>query len=249
MNFQEFKQIHSRRLFLRDCAGGVGAIALANLLNGSALAAGKRTDPLAPKEPQFPSKAKNVIFMFMEGAPSQMDLFDPKPALKKWQGQPLPPSMTSQLKLAFIKPTAAVLASPREFKPYGQCGAEYSDFIPHTASCADDICLMRSMYTDAFNHHPGQLLLMSGSTQIGRPTLGAWTLYGLGSESENLPGFVVLSSGVGTSGGESKSQAAFCHPPTRACSFEARLTRLSIFRIPRASRVKRSAPVWMHCAI
>src|SRR5579863_1504948 len=209
MNFHEFKQIHSRRLFLRDCAGGLGTIALANLLNGNALAAGKRTDPLAPKAPQFPSKAKNVIFMFMEGAPSQMDLFDPKPALKKWQGQPLPPSMTSQLKLAFIKPTAAVLASPREFKPYGQCGAEYSDFIPHTASCADDICLMRSMYTDAFNHHPGQLLLMSGSTQIGRPTLGAWTLYGLGSESENLPGFVVLSSGVGTSGGESNFSSGF----------------------------------------
>src|SRR5579863_4618571 len=209
MNFHEFKQIHSRRLFLRDCAGGLGTIALANLLNGNALAAGKRTDPLAPKAPQFPSKAKNVIFMFMEGAPSQMDLFDPKPALKKWQGQPLPPSMTSQLKLAFIKPTAAVLASPREFKPYGQCGAEYSDFITHTASCADDICLIRSMYTDAFNHHPGQLLLMSGSTQIGRPTLGAWTLYGLGSESENLPGFVVLSSGVGTSGGESNFSSGF----------------------------------------
>jgi Protein of unknown function (DUF1501) len=209
MTFQEFKQIHSRRLFLRDCAGGVGAIALANLLNGRALAAGKRTDPLAPKAPPLAPKAKNVIFMFMEGAPSQVDLFDPKPELKKWQGQPLPPSMTSQLKLAFIKPTAAVLASPREFKPYGQCGAEYSDFIPNTAACADDICLIRSMYTDAFNHHPGQLLLMSGSTQIGRPTLGAWTLYGLGSESENLPGFVVLSSGVGTSGGESNFSSGF----------------------------------------
>src|SRR5258708_30141728 len=117
--------------------------------------------------------------------------------------------MTSQLKLAFIKPTAAVLASPREFKPYGQCGAEYSDFIANTASCADDICLIRSMYTDAFNHHPGQLLLMSGSTQIGRPTLGAWALYGLGSESENLPGFAVLSSGVGTSGGESNFSSGF----------------------------------------
>ena len=194
MTFQEFKQIHSRRLFLRDCAGGLGTIALANLLNGSALGAGKRTDPLAPKAPPFAPKAKNVIFMFMEGAPSQVDLFDPKPELKKWQGQPLPPSMTSQLKLAFIKPTAAVLASPREFKPYGQCGAEYSDFITHTASCADDICLIRSMYTDAFNHHPGQLLLMSGSTQIGRPTLVAWTL---------------LSSGVGTSGGESNFSSGF----------------------------------------
>src|SRR5579871_1741672 len=129
MTFAEFQQIHSRRLFLRDCAGGLGTIALAHLLNGNALAATKRTDPLAPRQPHFAPKAKNVIFLFMEGAPSQLDLFDPKPGLKKWHGQPLPPSMTSQLKLAFIKPTPAVLASPREFKPYGQCGAEYSDYI------------------------------------------------------------------------------------------------------------------------
>ncbi len=209
MNFSEFRSIHSRRLFLRDCAGGLGTVALAHLLGSDSLAATKRTDPLAPKAPQFPAKAKNVIFLFMEGAPSQIDLFDPKPELKKWHGKPLPESLTSQLKLAFIKPSAAVLASPREFKPYGQCGTEFSDFLPYTAQRADDICLIRSMFTEAFNHHPGQLLLMSGSTQIGRPTLGAWVLYGLGSESENLPGFAVLSSGVGTSGGESNFSSGF----------------------------------------
>ena len=209
MDLPEFQRIHSRRLFLRDCAGGLGTIALANLLSLDGYGAPKRTDPLAPKAPHFPGKAKNVIFLFMEGAPSQMDLFDPKPELQKWHGKPLPPSMTSQLKLAFIKPTAAVLASPREFRKYGQCGMEFSDFLPHTATCADDICMIRSMFTDAFNHHPGQLLLMSGSTQIGRPTLGAWVLYGLGSESENLPGFAVLSSGVGTSGGESNFSSGF----------------------------------------
>ena len=209
MDLPEFQRIHSRRLFLRDCAGGLGTIALANLLSRDGYGAAKRTDPLAPKAPHFPGKAKNVIFLFMEGAPSQMDLFDPKPELQKWHGKPLPPSMTSQLKLAFIKPTAAVLASPREFRKYGQCGMEFSDFLPHTATCADDICMVRSMFTDAFNHHPGQLLLMSGSTQIGRPTLGAWVLYGLGSESENLPGFAVLSSGVGTSGGESNFSSGF----------------------------------------
>ena len=208
MDLPEFQRIHSRRLFLRDCAGGLGTIALANLLSRDGYAA-KRTDPLAPKAPHFPGKAKNVIFLFMEGAPSQMDLFDPKPELQKWHGKPLPPSMTSQLKLAFIKPTAAVLASPREFRKYGQSGMEFSDFLPHTATCADDICMVRSMNTDAFNHHPGQLLLMSGSTQIGRPTVGAWVLYGLGSESENLPGFAVLSSGVGTSGGESNFSSGF----------------------------------------
>ena len=132
-----------------------------------------------------------------------MDLFDPKPGLNKWNGSPLPESMTKNLRLAFIKPTAKVMASPRVFKPAGQCGMELSDFLPHLATCADDICLIRSMVTDAFNHHPGQLLLMTGSIQFGRPSAGAWITYGLGSESRNLPGFVVLSSGSGTSGGAS----------------------------------------------
>lgn len=209
MTFSDFRRIHSRRMFLRDCAGGLGAIALGDLLARDGYAADKRTDPLAPKAPHFAPKAKNVIFLFQEGAPSQIDLFDPKPELEKWQGKPLPESMTSQLKLAFIKPSAAVLASPRIFKPHGQSGTEFSDFIPHIASHADDICLVRSMYTEAFNHHPGQLLLMSGSTQIGRPTLGSWVLYGLGSESQDLPGFVVLTSGVGTSGGESNFSSGF----------------------------------------
>src|SRR6185295_19296198 len=151
----------------------------------------------------------NVIFLFMECAPSQMDLFDPKPALQKYHGQSLPPSMTKDLRLAFIKPSAAVLASPRIFKPHGQSGIEFSDYIPNIASCADDICLVRGMVTDAFNHHPGQLLLFTGSQQFGRPTMGAWALYGLGSESQNLPGFVVLSSGVGTSGGASNWSSGF----------------------------------------
>jgi uncharacterized protein (DUF1501 family) len=176
---------------------------LAELLNGAA------AEPLAPKPPHYAGKAKSVIFMFMEGGPSQMDLFDPKPALQKWHGKPLPESMTKGLQLAFIKPTAAVLASPRKFQPYGQSGIEFSDYIPHTAARADDICLVRSMYSEAFNHHPGQLLLMTGSTQFGRPTMGAWVTYGLGSESRNLPGFVVLSSGVGTSGGASNFMSGF----------------------------------------
>jgi len=210
MTFSEFQRIQSRRLFLRNCAGGLGTVALAQLLAQDGLAASaQRSDPLAPKVPHFAPTAKNVIFLFMEGAPSQIDLFDPKPELTRWHGKPLPESMTSQLKLAFIKPSAAVLASPRQFKRYGQCGTEFSDFLPHTSARADDICLVRSMYTEAFNHHPGQLLLMSGTTQVGRPTIGAWALYGLGSESQNLPGFAVLSSGVGTSGGESNFSSGF----------------------------------------
>lgn len=208
MNLPEFLKIQSRRSFFRSCAGGIETLALASLLEREGLA-GISLNPLAPKAPPFAPHAKNVICMFMEGAPSQMDLFDPKPALQKYSGQSLPPSMTKNLRLAFIKPTAAVLASPRKFTPHGKSGIEFSDYIPNIASCADDICLVRSMVTDAFNHHPGQLLLFTGSQQFGRPTMGAWVVYGLGSESQNLPGFVVLSSGVGTSGGESNFASGF----------------------------------------
>ena len=213
MNLYEWQRLHCRRRFLREVAGGIGMVGLAELLGAEgrppAPASSAPADPLAPRAPHFPGKAKSIIFMFMEGGPSQMDLFDPKPALARWHGQPLPPSFTRNLQLAFIKPTAAVLASPRQFKPQGQCGAEYSDYIPHIGSCADDICLVRSLRTDAFNHHPGQLLLFTGSTQFGRPTMGAWAVYGLGSESKNLPGFVVLSSGVGTSCGASNFSCGF----------------------------------------
>ena len=117
--------------------------------------------------------------------------------------------MTKDLDLAFVKPSAKVLASPRVFRPHGKSGTEFSDYIPHIASRADDVCLLRSMHTEAFNHHPGQSLLMSGSTQLGRPTVGAWVSYGLGSESDDLPAFVVLSSGRGASGGSSNWSNGF----------------------------------------
>src|SRR5690242_6497388 len=212
MDFERYRRILTRRDFFRDCAGGVGIMALASLLEREGYAATTTApagNPLAPKPPMFPAKAKNVIFMFMEGGPSQIDLFDPKPGLQKWSGKPLPPEMTKDLRLAFTKPNAAVLASPRTFQPYGESGIEFSDYIPNIGSCADDLCLVRSMYTDAFNHHPGQLLLFGGSIQAGRPTMGAWVLYGLGSESQNLPGFVVLGSGVGTSAGTANWSSGF----------------------------------------
>ena len=208
MNELNYLSLRNRRRFLREVGGGIGMLGLANLLNRDGLAA-PGGGPLTPKKPHFPGNAKNVIFMFMEGAPSQMDLFDPKPELAKWSGKPLPDSLTSQLRLAFIPKDAKVMASPRVFKPHGQSGIEFSDYIPNIASCADDLCLVRSMHTDAFNHHPGQLLLFTGSIQFGRPTMGAWSVYGLGSESENLPGFVVLTSGVGTSGGASNFSSGF----------------------------------------
>lgn len=206
MHPEKFQKIQTRRSFFRTAGLGLESMALASLLSRDGYAA---ENPLAPKKSHFPGKAKNVIFLFMEGAPSQMDLFDPKPELAKWGGKPLPESLVKQTKLAFIKPDAAVLASPRTFTPHGACGMELSDYIPNIASCADDICLVRSMFTDAFNHHPGQLLLMTGAQQAGRPSFGAWTTYGLGSESQNLPGFVVLSSGVGTSGGASNFGCGF----------------------------------------
>lgn len=209
MDREQFRRIQTRRRFFQDCAAGIGTVALAQLMEREGRGAVAEVNPLAPRKPHFPPKAKNVIFMFMEGGPSQIDLFDPKPGLEKWSGKPLPPSMTKDLRLAFTKPNAAVLASPRKFQPYGKSGTEFSDYIPHIGSCADDVCLVRSMFTDAFNHHPGQLLLFGGSIQVGRPTMGAWVLYGLGSESQNLPGFVVLGSGVGTSGGTSNWSSGF----------------------------------------
>ncbi len=193
--------MQTRRDFLLRSSFGLGSIALADLLAAD--------DPLAPKKAHFEGKAKNVIFLFMEGAPSQMDLFDPKPELQKWHGQPLPASLTKDLKLAFIKPTASVLGSPRKFEKSGQGGMELCDLLPHLKTVSDDVCFVRSMVSDAFNHHPGQLLLFTGHPLFGRPAMGSWVLYGLGSESRNLPGFVVLTSGAGTSAGSDNFSNGF----------------------------------------
>ena len=211
MHIDQYRQIQARRQFLQNWACGFGGLALGGMMASDGLlgATAPTVNPLAPKKPHFAPKAKHVIFMFMEGGPSQMDLFDPKPALQKYHGQSLPASMTKDLKLAFIKPSAAVLGSPRVFKQHGNSGMLFSDYLPNLATCADDICQIRSMHTEAFNHHPGQLMLFTGSIQFGRPTMGAWVTYGLGSESQNLPGFVVLSSGVGTSGGASNFLSGF----------------------------------------
>ncbi|MCI0628377.1 MAG: DUF1501 domain-containing protein [Acidobacteria bacterium] len=196
MNFDDFKRIQTRRSFLEECAGGLGMIALWHLLAQEGRTTSlPNVNPLEPKAPHFAPKAKNVIFLFMRGAPSQLDLFDPKPEMKKWDGQSLPESMMKDLRFFFIKPTAKLWASPRVFQRYGQCGMEWSDFMPHTAACADDICMIRSMYTEQNNHHPGIMMMNCGTPRVGRPSIGAWVTYGLGSESQQLPGFVVLGSG------------------------------------------------------
>ena len=205
-------QVHGRRRFLERSTWGLSAAALGHLfgLEGrTASQAPARTDPLTPREPHFPGSATNVIFLLMSGGPSQLDLFSPKPELQKWDGAALPLSRTRDLKLAFVKPTSAVMASPRTFRPYGESGIQFSDFLPHTASCADDICMVHSMHTDAFNHDPGELLLMTGATLLGRPSMGSWVVYGLGSESQDLPGFIVLGSGRGPSSGSNAWSSGF----------------------------------------
>lgn len=178
-----------RRRFLSTWAHGFGSIALWHLLACEGSAA------ISQKGPHFRPRARNVIFLFMEGGPSQIDLFDPKPELTRLDGQPLPPSLRDGLRFAFIKPTAKVWASRRPFRKHGQSGIEMSDWLPHLSQCADDLCLVRGMFSEQFNHHPGQLLMHCGSPIVGRPSMGSWLLYGLGSESQNLPGFVVLQSG------------------------------------------------------
>ncbi len=205
----------ARRQFFTSTASGLGSLALASLLAGDGLlasepASNRQTDPLAPRSPHFPAKAKQCIFILPAGAPSHLDLFDPKPKLVELHGQPLPESMTKNVRFAFIKKETAVLAgSARKFTAHGECGMELSDYLPHLGTCADSIALIRSMHTDAFNHHPAQLMLNSGIPRFGRPSMGSWLVYGLGSESENLPGYVVLSAGRGSSGGVSNWTSAF----------------------------------------
>src|SRR4051794_6789243 len=203
--------LQSRRDFLATSANGVGLLALASLLQGDGrLIAADAVNPLAPKPPHFAPKAKNCICIYLEGAPSQIDLFDEKPKLKELHGQPLPESFTENVRFAFLqKETARIMGSPRTFKPHGQSGLEFSDYLPHIGSCADDIAQIRSMHTEAFNHHPGQMLMNCGSSMFGRPSIGSWINYGLGSESHDLPGYVVLNAGRGTSGGASNWSSGF----------------------------------------
>jgi Protein of unknown function (DUF1501) len=198
----------ARRWFLRDCGIGLGGIALGSLLSRES-AASVGSKPLAPRAPHFAGKAKRVIYLFMAGAPSHLDLFDYKPELARRNGTLPPPSVLKGYRSAFINPNSALLGPKFKFAKYGQSGAELSELLPRLASIADDVCIIRSMTTDAVNHAPGQILMNTGSQLFGRPSLGAWTLYGLGCETENLPGYVVLSSANGTSGGASNWGCGF----------------------------------------
>ena len=200
----------TRRHFFQDCGVGLGSVALAALLKPQGLhGAASDKDPLAPKPTHFPPKAKRVIYLFMAGAPSQLDLFDYKPELKKLEGKPLPKSIVGEQRFAFIEPDAGVLGPQFSFSKYGQSRAELSEMLPHLSEMVDEISIIKSVNTDQFNHAPAQIFLNTGSPLSGRPAMGAWATYGLGSESSDLPGFVVLKSAGGISGGAANWSAGF----------------------------------------
>ncbi len=204
---EEQRRAISRRWFFRDCGVGLGAIALHSLLGGNTAAAATQPaiiNPLASKKGHFPAKAKRVIYLFMAGAPSHLELFDNKPQLTKFNGTLPPAEMLKGYRAAFINPNATLLGPKYKFNKAGKCGMELGETLPHLASVADDITLIRSMQTDAFNHAPAQIMMNTGSQQFGRPSFGAWTTYGLGCESQDLPAYVVFSTGgKGASGGAS----------------------------------------------
>jgi hypothetical protein len=193
----------TRRWFIEQCGVGMGALALNHLLAASGYAQ-QANNPLAPRKPHFAPKAKNVIFLFMAGAPSHLEMFDNKPQLAKFDGTLPPPDLLKGYRAAFINPNSTLLGPKFKFAKHGQCGAELSELIPQTAEIVDDIAIVKSMVTDAFNHAPGQLMMNTGAQIFGRPSLGSWVVYGMGSEAEDLPAFVVFSTGAkGPSGGNS----------------------------------------------
>jgi hypothetical protein len=202
----------TRRHFFRECGVGVGKIALAGLLAGSferSAAAAVARGPLAPKPPHFPGRAKAVIQLFMAGAPSQLDMFDHKPKLRAMEGKPIPPEVIGGQRYAFIRTDAAVMGPQFAFARHGQCGAEISEVLPRLATVVDDIAIVKSVRTDQFNHAPAQIFMNCGFGQPGRPSLGSWVTYGLGSESDELPAFVVMSTGSGVSGGAANWSSGF----------------------------------------
>lgn len=200
----------ARRHFLQQCGVGVGRMALAGLLGGQfKTAAGAAEPAIHDGVPGFPGRAKAVIHLFMAGAPSQLEMFDNKPLLTQLEGQPLPPSVIGDQRYAFIRSDAAVLGPRFQFARHGDSGAEISQVLPNLARVADDICILKGVHTDQFNHAPAQILFNTGFSQPGRPCIGSWVTYGLGAETENLPAFVVMSTGSGLSGGAALWSSGF----------------------------------------
>jgi Protein of unknown function (DUF1501) len=186
-NNESIRQV-TRRHFFRQAGFGIGAMALSSLLDEGAIAQANRV-------PHYTAKAKKIIFLFMAGGPSQLDMFDPKPKLNQYDDQPIPEELVKGERFAFIKGTPLCLGSPFKFKRHGQSGAVLSELLPHLSKHADRIAIIRSMHTTQFNHAPAQIFINTGHQIIGRPSLGSWLMYGIGSENRDLPGFVVMLSG------------------------------------------------------
>ena len=204
-------QQQTRRQLFANCGVGVGKIALASLLAEQVTPADESApvSPTAPRPPHFPAKVKRVIYLFQAGAPSQLELFDNKPKLREFEGKPIPESVRKGQRYAFIQPDAAVLGPRFKFARHGQSGAELSEMLPHIASVVDDIAIVKSVHTDLFNHAPAQLFVNTGSGIPGRPAMGSWLSYGIGSEANDLPSFVVLKSAGNLSGGASMWSSGF----------------------------------------
>lgn len=195
-------RMQSRRHFLKESAMGLGALALGTFLQGCGTKAGTSSSvafdpahPLLPKLPHFAGKAKSVIYLHMAGAPSQLELFDYKPELMKMDGQDCPPSLLEGKRFAFIRGVPKMLGPQAKFQRHGASGAYVSEHMPHLAGIVDELSFLKAVTTDQFNHGPAQLLVHTGSARLGRPSMGSWATYGLGTENQNLPGFVVLTSG------------------------------------------------------
>ncbi|UFH55285.1 DUF1501 domain-containing protein [Spirosoma sp. KNUC1025] len=197
----------TRRHFLHTCTTGLGAMALGSVLASCGLSGKKNVatnevggatpsgEPTAPHPSQYVAKAKRVIYIHMAGAPSQLELFDYKPELAKYHGKDCPQELLAGKKFAFIRGVPKMLGPQGKFAQHGQSGAWVSDYLPHLQSAVDDITFIKAMHTDQFNHAPAQLLMHTGSARLGRPSLGSWVTYGLGTENDNLPGYIVLASG------------------------------------------------------
>src|SRR5688500_11004077 len=199
-------RMHTRRHFIKECAFGFGSLALGTLVTSCS---GKPSNtiadnlfdpahPLMPKVPHFAPRARSVIYLHMAGAPSQLELFDYKPELMKLNGQDCPPSLLEGKRFAFIRGVPKLMGPQAKFAQHGQSGAWISDNLPHLSTIADEISFLKAVSTDQFNHAPAQLMMHTGSPRLGRPSLGSWVTYGLGTDNQNLPGFVVLTSGGNT---------------------------------------------------
>lgn len=205
---EQHLRLETRRHFLMDCVTGLGTMALGSLLGSCGSSAGPRPgatgpaaqaadslNPLSPKPPHYPGRARSVIYLHMAGAPSQLELFEYKPELAKLNNQLCPESLLEGKRFAFIRGVPKMLGPQASFARYGESGAWVSDYLPHFTNVVDEVSFLRAVHTDQFNHGPAQLFVHTGSPRLGRPSMGSWVTYGLGSENNDLPGFVVLTSG------------------------------------------------------